>query len=83
MLLVLKSKFKEVRLKLADEKDEKDLKDMENEKVLSLLKQQLEMKNTVLTEALKDLEEEREKVESLSRRMESFDHIEACIEERP
>lgn len=55
MLLVLKSKFKEVRLKLADEKDEKDLKDMENEKVLSLLKQQLEMKNTVLTEALKDL----------------------------
>ncbi|KAL8133915.1 uncharacterized protein At4g38062 [Apium graveolens] len=71
MLLVLQSEIKEARLKLSDQRD-----DVEKEECLSLLKQQLEIKDSAIVAALNEVEEERGKVESLSRKIESFNLIE-------
>jgi chromosome segregation ATPase len=63
----------EAQLKLAKEKDELDVQAKEREDNISLLMQQLEMKNAALFRAQKDTVGEREKAESLSRRIESLD----------
>ncbi|KAK1361800.1 ATP binding protein [Heracleum sosnowskyi] len=71
MLLVLQSEIKEAQLKLSDRRD-----DVEKEECLSFLKQQLEMKDSAIVAALNEVEEGRIKVESLSRKIESFNLIE-------
>ncbi|XP_059435509.1 uncharacterized protein At4g38062-like [Corylus avellana] len=63
----------EAQLKLAKEKAELDVQAKEREDNISLLMQQLEMKNAALLRAQKDTVGEREKTESLSRRIESLD----------
>ncbi|XP_017245955.1 uncharacterized protein At4g38062 [Daucus carota subsp. sativus] len=65
MLLVMQSEIKEAQLKLGDD-------DIEN---LSFLKQQLEIKDNAIVAAINEVEEERRKVEYLSRRIESFNLI--------
>lgn len=71
MLLVLQSEIKEAWLKLSDVRD-----DVEKEECISFLKQHLEMKDGAIVAALNEVEEERRKVESLSRKIESFNLIE-------
>ncbi|XP_009364248.2 uncharacterized protein At4g38062-like [Pyrus x bretschneideri] len=75
MLLVLKLGISGAQLKIANEKCEMDRHDKENEEKISLLMQQLEMKNDVLIRALAGTEEEHEKAASLSSRIEVMDLI--------
>ncbi|KAA8530756.1 hypothetical protein F0562_005476 [Nyssa sinensis] len=76
MLLALTSGISEARLNLANEKASMDLRDNEREDNVSLLMKQLEMKNSALVKAQTDVEEEHEKVASLSRKVESLNFIE-------
>ncbi|KAM1068476.1 hypothetical protein ACFX2A_000443 [Malus domestica] len=75
MLLVLKLGISEAQLKIANEKSEMDRHDKENEEKISLLMQQLEMKNDGLIIARVGTEEEHEKAASLSSRIEVMDLI--------
>ncbi|KAK9990974.1 hypothetical protein SO802_025959 [Lithocarpus litseifolius] len=66
----------EAQLKLAKEKAELAVSDKEREDNVSLLMKQLEMKNAALVRAQMDIREEREKAESLLRKVESLEVIE-------
>ena len=66
----------EVQLKLAKEKAGLVVSDKEREDNVSLLMKQLEMKNAALVRAQIDIREEREKAESLLRKVESLEVIE-------
>lgn len=66
----------EAQLKLAKEKAELVVSDREREDNVSLLMKQLEMKNAALVRAQIDVREEREKAESLLRKVESLEVIE-------
>ncbi|KAK9284485.1 hypothetical protein L1049_023658 [Liquidambar formosana] len=76
MLSVCKTGSTEAQSKLNYEKAEMDLQDKEREENVSFLMEQLESKNTALVKAQADIEEERDKVASLLRRVESFNLIE-------
>ncbi|KAJ9670247.1 hypothetical protein PVL29_026658 [Vitis rotundifolia] len=76
MVLVLKLGFSEAQLKLASEKDEMALQNKEREENISRLMNKLEMKSAALVKAQADIEEEREKVASLLRRVELLELIE-------
>ena len=66
----------EVQLKLAKEKAGLVVSDKEREDNVSLLMKQLEKKNAALVRAQIDIREEREKAESLLRKVESLEVIE-------
>ena len=66
----------EAQLKLAKEKAGLVVSDQEREDNVSLLMKQLEMKNAALVRAQIDIREEREKAESLLRKVESLEVIE-------
>ena len=66
----------EAQLKLAKEKAGLVVSDKEREDNVSLLMKQLEMKNAALVRAQIDIREEREKAESLLRKVESLEVIE-------
>ncbi|KAM5577046.1 hypothetical protein ABKV19_007742 [Rosa sericea] len=76
MLLVLKLGISEAQLKISNERSEMVLLDKEKEEYISLLMQQVEMKNAALVIAQAGIEEEREKAAFLSRRIEALDLIE-------
>ncbi|MBA0617048.1 hypothetical protein Godav_026525 [Gossypium davidsonii] len=76
MLLVLKSGMSEARLKLANVEAELGLHEKERVEELSVLKQQLEMKDTALADAQKDIADERERTAILSRRVDTLDQLE-------
>ncbi|EEF28697.1 ATP binding protein, putative [Ricinus communis] len=76
MLLVLKAVITEVQLNLRNADDKTSLHDKERDENVSLLMRQLEMKNTALSKALKDNQEEHEKVASLLKRVESLELVE-------
>ncbi|KAH1079980.1 hypothetical protein J1N35_019741 [Gossypium stocksii] len=76
MLLVLKSGMSEARLKLANVEAELGLHEKERVEELSILKQQLEMKDTALADAQKDIADERERTAILSRRVGTLDQLE-------
>ncbi|MBA0769030.1 hypothetical protein Gotri_017798 [Gossypium trilobum] len=76
MLLVLKSGMSEARLKLANVEAELGLHEKERVEELSILKQQLEMKDTALADAQKDFADERERTAILSRRVDTLDQLE-------
>ncbi|GMI67223.1 hypothetical protein like AT4G38062 [Hibiscus trionum] len=75
-LLVLKSGISEARLKLANVEAELGLREKEREEKYSILRQQLEMKDTALANARKDIAEEREQTTILSLRVDTFDQVE-------
>ena len=66
----------EAQLKLAKEKAGLVVSDKERKDIVSLLMKQLEMKNAALVRAQIDIREEREKAESLLRKVESLEVIE-------
>ncbi|XP_024184918.1 uncharacterized protein At4g38062 [Rosa chinensis] len=76
MLLVLKLGISEAQLKISNERSEMVLLDKEKEEYISLLMQQVEMKNAALVIAQAGIEEECEKAAFLSRRIEALDLIE-------
>ncbi|RVX23455.1 hypothetical protein VitviT2T_010753 [Vitis vinifera] len=76
MVLVLKLGLSEAQLKLASEKDEMALQNKEREENVSHLMNKLEMKSAALVKAQADIEEEREKVAALLRRVELLELIE-------
>ncbi|KAK9949388.1 hypothetical protein M0R45_004913 [Rubus argutus] len=76
MLLVLKLGISEAQLKIANEQSEMVLLDNEKEEYISLLMEQLQMKNAALVMAQTCIEEERAKTASLSRRIDALDLIE-------
>ncbi|GLT33678.1 hypothetical protein SLA2020_082420 [Shorea laevis] len=76
MLLVLKSGIYEAQLKLADIEGELSLHKKERGEKVSLLMQQLDMKNTALAKAQRDIEEENAKTLILLKRVESLELIE-------
>ncbi|XVF17362.1 hypothetical protein REPUB_Repub10bG0114600 [Reevesia pubescens] len=76
MLLLLKSGISEAQLKLANEEAELGLHEKERVENLSILRQQLEMKNTALANAQRDIAEERERTAILSRRVDTLDQLE-------
>ncbi|GMP25846.1 hypothetical protein CsSME_00002518 [Camellia sinensis var. sinensis] len=76
MLFVLKSGILEARLKLSNEMRDMDLKNSEREEAVSLLKKLLEIKSAALVETQRNIEEDHEKMASLSRKLESLSLIE-------
>ncbi|XWS41654.1 hypothetical protein CRYUN_Cryun17cG0100700 [Craigia yunnanensis] len=76
MLLLLKSGMSEAQLRLANVKAELGLHEKERVENLSILRQQLEMKNTALVHAQRDIAEEHERTAILSRRVDTLDQFE-------
>ncbi|XWS29595.1 hypothetical protein CRYUN_Cryun24cG0042300 [Craigia yunnanensis] len=76
MLLLLKSGMSEAQLKLANVEAELGLHEKERVENLSILTQQLEIKNTALANSQKDIAEERERTAILSRRVDTLDQLE-------
>nr|XP_011468604.1 PREDICTED: uncharacterized protein At4g38062 [Fragaria vesca subsp. vesca] len=76
MLLVLKLGISEAQLKIANEQSEMVLLNKEKEECISLLMQQVEMKNAALVIAQAGIEKERDRAAFLSRRIEALDLIE-------
>ncbi|XP_022740531.1 uncharacterized protein At4g38062-like [Durio zibethinus] len=76
MLLLLKSGMSEAQLKLANVEAELGLHQKERVENLSILKQQLEMKNIALAKAQRDIAEEHERTAILSRRVDTLDQLE-------
>ncbi|GMI98050.1 hypothetical protein like AT4G38062 [Hibiscus trionum] len=77
MLLVLKSGMTEARLKLATVEADFGLHEKESVEKFSFLRQQLEMKDTALANARKDIAEERQRTAILSGRVDTLDQLEA------
>ncbi|KAF8377383.1 hypothetical protein HHK36_030760 [Tetracentron sinense] len=73
MLMVLKSGFSESRSELSNAQAEMELCNKEREERVALLIKQLEMKNSALVKAHADIEQEREKATSLTRKVESLE----------
>ncbi|GMI67961.1 hypothetical protein like AT4G38062 [Hibiscus trionum] len=76
MLLLLKSGISEAQPKLANVEAELGLDEKERVKNLSVLRQQLEMKNSALAKAQRDIAEERERTAVLSKRVETLEQLE-------
>ncbi|XP_039011512.1 uncharacterized protein At4g38062 isoform X2 [Hibiscus syriacus] len=76
MLLVMKSGMSEAQLKLAIFEAELDLHEKERVEKFSILRQQLEMKDTALANARRDIAEEHQRTAILSKRIETIDHLE-------
>ncbi|KAK8566199.1 hypothetical protein V6N13_021273 [Hibiscus sabdariffa] len=76
MLLVLKLGMSEARVKLANVEAELGLHEKEREEKYSILRQQLEMKDTALANAQRDIAEERERTAILSVRVDTLDQLE-------
>ncbi|KAK8693152.1 hypothetical protein V6N13_070746 [Hibiscus sabdariffa] len=76
MLLVLKLGMSEARVKLANVEAELGLHEKEREEKYSILRQQLEMKDTALANAQRDIAEERERTAILSMRVDTLDQLE-------
>ncbi|KAG9138493.1 hypothetical protein Leryth_012781, partial [Lithospermum erythrorhizon] len=74
MLLVLRSELSEAQHKLAEDYANMDQK---NKDSINLLSDHLEMKNSALMKAQMDIEEEREKVACLARKVESLNIVES------
>ncbi|KAF3439204.1 hypothetical protein FNV43_RR17479 [Rhamnella rubrinervis] len=75
MLLVLNSGISEAQLKIGNEKAEIDRTNKEKEENISLLMQQLEMKNATAVKLQTDLKQEHKKTTPTLRRIESLDLI--------
>ncbi|XVF61510.1 hypothetical protein PTKIN_Ptkin08bG0135800 [Pterospermum kingtungense] len=76
MLLLLKSGMSEAQLKLANVEAELGLHEKARVENLSILKQQLEMKNNALASARRDLAEEGERTAILSQRVDTLNQLE-------
>ncbi|KAL4363138.1 hypothetical protein GQ457_04G034830 [Hibiscus cannabinus] len=76
MLLVLKLGMSEARVKLANVEAELGLHEKEREEKNSILRQQLEMKDTALANAQRDIAEERQRTAILSMRVDTLDQLE-------
>ncbi|KAG8478516.1 hypothetical protein CXB51_028320 [Gossypium anomalum] len=76
MMVLLKSGMFEAQLKLANAEAELGLHQKEGVKNLSVLMQQLEMKNTALANAQRDITEERERTAILSRKVDTLAQLE-------
>ncbi|KAK8672996.1 hypothetical protein V6N13_111352 [Hibiscus sabdariffa] len=75
MLLLLKSGMSEAQPKLSNAEAERGLHEKERVKNLSVFRQQLEMKNTALTEAQRDIAEECDRTAVLSKRVETLEQL--------
>ncbi|KAK9012011.1 hypothetical protein V6N11_040082 [Hibiscus sabdariffa] len=75
MLLLLKSGMSEAQPKLSNAEAERGLHEKERIKNLSVMRQQLEMKNTALTRAQRDIAEECERTAVLSKRVETLEQL--------
>ncbi|MBA0742125.1 hypothetical protein Gogos_015224 [Gossypium gossypioides] len=76
MMVLLKSGMFEAQLKLANAEAELGLHQKEGAENLSILRQQLEMKNTALANAQRDINEERERTAILSRNVDTLAQLE-------
>ncbi|TYI01931.1 hypothetical protein ES332_A11G234000v1 [Gossypium tomentosum] len=76
MMVLLKSGMFEAQLKLANAEAELGLHQKEGMENLSVLRQQLEMKNTALANAQRDITEERERNAILSRKVDTLAQLE-------
>lgn len=76
ILMVLKSAIADAQSKLANDEAERHFHEKDEEMKFMGLTKQLEMKNTALAKAQKDIEEEREKTTALLRRVECLNLIE-------
>ncbi|KAH1082588.1 hypothetical protein J1N35_022349 [Gossypium stocksii] len=76
MMVLLKSGMFEAQLKLANAKAELGLHQREGVENLSILRQQLEMKNTALANAQREITEERERTAILSRKVDTLAQLE-------
>ncbi|KAE8709603.1 MSCS-like 2 [Hibiscus syriacus] len=79
MLLLLKSGMSEARLKLSNVEAELCLHEKERVETLSILRQQLEMKNTALAKAQRDIAEERERTVVLSKGLKPLNNLRISI----
>lgn len=80
MLLVLNQGISEAQVKLAKEMAEVYMHDKDREEKISLLMKQVEVQNAALVKAHKDIEEERDKVASLMKRVEALDLFEEQLQ---
>ncbi|TYG95045.1 hypothetical protein ES288_A11G236100v1 [Gossypium darwinii] len=76
MMVLLKTGMFEAQLKLANAEAELGLHQKEGMENLSVLRQQLEMKNTALANAQRDITEERERNAILSRKVDTLAQLE-------
>ncbi|KAG4175796.1 hypothetical protein ERO13_A11G207000v2 [Gossypium hirsutum] len=76
MMVLLKSGMFEAQLKLANAEAELGLHQKEGMENLSVLRQQLEMRNTALANAQRDITEERERNAILSRKVDTLAQLE-------
>ncbi|KAK8483482.1 hypothetical protein V6N11_082009 [Hibiscus sabdariffa] len=76
MLLLLKSGMFEAQPKLANVEAELRLHKRERVENLSILRQQLEMRNAALAKAQREIAEERERTTVLSKRVETLEQLE-------
>lgn len=76
MMVLLKSGMFEAQLKLANAEAELGLHQKEGVENLSILRQQLEMKNTALANAQRDIAKERERTAILSRKVDTLAQLE-------
>ncbi|PPD75540.1 hypothetical protein GOBAR_DD27538 [Gossypium barbadense] len=76
MMVLLKSGMFEAQLKLANAEAELGLHQKEGVENLSILRQQLEVKNTALANAQRDITEERERTAILSRKVDNLAQLE-------
>ncbi|KAE8706977.1 hypothetical protein F3Y22_tig00110387pilonHSYRG00490 [Hibiscus syriacus] len=76
ILLLLKSGISEAQPKLANVEAELGLHEKERVENISILRQQLEMKNTALAKARRDIAEERERTAVVSKRVETLEQLE-------
>ncbi|XP_007047787.2 PREDICTED: uncharacterized protein At4g38062 [Theobroma cacao] len=76
MLLLMKSGMSEAQLKLANVEAELGLYEKERVENLSILRQQLEIKNTALANAQRDIAEEGERTAILTRRVDTLEQLE-------
>ncbi|KAK5785184.1 uncharacterized protein At4g38062 [Gossypium arboreum] len=76
MMVLLKSGMFEAQLKLANAEAELGLHQKEGMENLSVLRQQLEMKNTALANAQRDITEKRERNAILSRKVDTLAQLE-------
>lgn len=80
ILLVLNQGISEAQVKLTKEMAEVYMHDKDREEKISLLMKQVEVQNAALVKAHKDIEDERDKVASLMKRVESLDLFEEQLQ---
>ncbi|KAL0461435.1 UNVERIFIED_CONTAM: hypothetical protein Slati_0031100 [Sesamum latifolium] len=80
VLLVLKSEFREAQLRLADNRSCMDLKNIQMQENVNELLEQLENKKAALSSVQQDLEEEREKVVTLSKKVQTLEELQLPLQ---